>query len=205
MAGTGEVYEFGPYALDVGERRLWNAGQVVPLAPKAHDVLVALVRRAGTLVTKSELLDLVWRDVSVEEGVLSMKGDLDRHIAESLTHARAAGCPPEQLDDLRRIYGARGRAGIVEFGLRANANGPPFHLALLHGEAGNLDGRFAISTLRSHAAIRRSCISPSHRNGMHCAPMCVFASASKAWDSPLPLLVLSVTLSKAESVREVVR
>jgi DNA-binding winged helix-turn-helix (wHTH) protein/tetratricopeptide (TPR) repeat protein len=72
MAGTSEVYEFGPYALDVGERRLWNAGRSVSLAPKAYDVLVALVRRAGTVVTKSELLDLVWGDVSVEEGVLSV-------------------------------------------------------------------------------------------------------------------------------------
>ena len=72
MAGIDEVYEFGPYALDVGERRLLNAGRIVRLAPKAHDVLVALVRRAGTLVTKSELLDLVWPDVSVEEGVLSV-------------------------------------------------------------------------------------------------------------------------------------
>ena len=72
MAGPGEVYEFGPYALDVGERRLCRAGQVVPLAPKAHDLLVALVRRAGTLVTKGELLDLVWHDVAVEEGVLSV-------------------------------------------------------------------------------------------------------------------------------------
>jgi DNA-binding winged helix-turn-helix (wHTH) protein len=72
MADAREVYEFGAYLLDVGERRLWNAGQIVSLAPKAHDVLVALVRRAGTLVTKSELLDLVWGDVSVEEGVLSV-------------------------------------------------------------------------------------------------------------------------------------
>jgi DNA-binding winged helix-turn-helix (wHTH) protein/tetratricopeptide (TPR) repeat protein len=72
MADPAEVYEFGPYALDVGERRLLNAGHMVPLAPKAHDVLVALVRRAGTLVTKSELLDLVWHEVSVEEGVLSV-------------------------------------------------------------------------------------------------------------------------------------
>jgi len=66
------VYEFGPCALDVRERRLWNAGHVVPLAPKARDVLVALVRRAGTLVTKRELLDLAWGDLSVEEGVLSV-------------------------------------------------------------------------------------------------------------------------------------
>jgi DNA-binding winged helix-turn-helix (wHTH) protein/tetratricopeptide (TPR) repeat protein len=69
---TGEIYEFGPYSLDVGERRLCDAGQVVPLAPRAFDVLVALVRRAGTLVSKRELLDLVWPDVSVEEGVLAV-------------------------------------------------------------------------------------------------------------------------------------
>ncbi|AMY09442.1 Transcriptional regulator HilA [Luteitalea pratensis] len=66
------MYECGPYALDGHERRLCNAGQVVALRPKAHDVLVALVRRAGTLVTKRELLDLIWRDVSVEEGVLAV-------------------------------------------------------------------------------------------------------------------------------------
>ena len=70
------------------------------------------------------------------------KGDLDRHMAESLTHARVAGAPLDLLDDLRRSYDTRGRAGIVEFALRANANGPPMQLALLHGEAGNLDEAF---------------------------------------------------------------
>jgi DNA-binding winged helix-turn-helix (wHTH) protein/Tfp pilus assembly protein PilF len=395
MAGTGEAYEFGPYSLDVEERRMWSAGQIVPLAPKAFDVLVALVRRGGTLVRKRELLDLVWRDVAVEEGVLSVyvsalrkrlgesvegaayietvpragyrfaaavtrreaaaeplsmkwpigvlparpevseligrgraclmaasrseipraveafrsaieldpnyaaahaglavahcaeaelrvaapdvaytsaraaalralameasnadaqvalgtvlflsdwnwngarrsleralelnsdhtegwllygrllealgylaeglaakqrvlerdpssatvhlqialsywnqrryddmiawatrsleidpqhllareylagaylkKGELERHMAESLTHARAAGAPLELLDELRRIYDTRGRPGIVEYALRANANGPPMQLALLHGEAGNVNEAF---------------------------------------------------------------
>jgi DNA-binding winged helix-turn-helix (wHTH) protein/tetratricopeptide (TPR) repeat protein len=395
MPDAGEVYEFGPYVLEVGERRLWRAGHIVPLAPKAHDVLVALVRRAGTLVTKRELLDLVWHAVAVEEGVLSVyvsalrrslggagetatyietvpragyrfaapvkrrrvpaeplsvrwpigvlparpevseligrgraclmaasrsevpraveafrsaialdpeyaaahaglavahcaeaelrlaapevaytsaraaalralamdatnadaqvalgtvlflsdwnwngarrsleralelnadhtegwllygrllealghladglaakqrvlerdpssatvhlqialsywnqrryddmiawaarsleldpqhllareylaaaylkKGDLDRHMAESLTHATAAGAPLEMVDELRRTYDTGGRAGIVEFALRVNASGPPFQLALLHGEAGHLDEAF---------------------------------------------------------------
>jgi DNA-binding winged helix-turn-helix (wHTH) protein len=72
MAGIGEVYALGPYTLDVVERRLSTGGRILPLAPRAHDVLVALERRAGTLVTKQELLDVVWRDVSVEEGVLSV-------------------------------------------------------------------------------------------------------------------------------------
>lgn len=75
-------------------------------------------------------------------GAYLKKGSLDRHMQESLTHARAAGAPLELLDDLRRIYDTRGRPGIVEFALRANANGPPMQLALLHGEAGNLDEAF---------------------------------------------------------------
>jgi DNA-binding winged helix-turn-helix (wHTH) protein/Tfp pilus assembly protein PilF len=69
---AGEVYAFGEYTLDATERRLCRAGETVALAPKAHDVLVALVRRAGTLVTKRELLDLIWGEVAVEEGVLSV-------------------------------------------------------------------------------------------------------------------------------------
>ena len=75
-------------------------------------------------------------------GAYLKKGDLDRHMAESLTHARAAGCPLELLDELRQSYDRRGRAGVVEFALRANANGPPVQLALLHGEAGNLGEAF---------------------------------------------------------------
>jgi DNA-binding winged helix-turn-helix (wHTH) protein len=58
MAAT-EVYEFGGFILDVSERRLSNGNVNVPLAPKAFDLLVALVRRAGHLVTKRDLLELI--------------------------------------------------------------------------------------------------------------------------------------------------
>src|SRR5215510_8232175 len=85
---NGDVYDFGPYSLDVEERRLCHASEIVPLAPKAFDVLVALVRRAGTLVTKRELLDLVWRDVAVEEGVLSVYvSALRKSLGESVEGA----------------------------------------------------------------------------------------------------------------------
>jgi DNA-binding winged helix-turn-helix (wHTH) protein len=68
----GEQYEFGDFTLDASERRLSNNGQAVPLEPKAHDVLVALLRRAGRLVAKRELLDLVWPESFVEEGILAV-------------------------------------------------------------------------------------------------------------------------------------
>src|SRR5690349_8546116 len=68
-----EVYEFGEFTLDVSERRLCRRGQVIPLEPKAHDWLVALLRRAGRLATKRELLELVWPESFVEEGILAVQ------------------------------------------------------------------------------------------------------------------------------------
>lgn len=81
-----ERYEFGDFALDVAERRLSRLGQPVRLEPKAYDVLVELVREAGRLVTKQELLARVWPESFVEEGILTVHisslrkalGDLDR-------------------------------------------------------------------------------------------------------------------------------
>jgi len=67
-----EVYEFEEFTLDVAERRLSRAGQCISLAPKPYDLLLALVRRAGQLVGKRELLDLVWPDSFVEEGILAV-------------------------------------------------------------------------------------------------------------------------------------
>ena len=67
-----EVYEFGEFTLNVSERRLSRGSQVVPLEPKAHDVLVALLRAGGHLVTKRELLELVWPASFVEEGILAV-------------------------------------------------------------------------------------------------------------------------------------
>ena len=67
-----ERYAFGEFALDVQERHLTRHGQDVTLSPKAHDLLVELVRRAGRLVRKQELLDAIWPDAAVEEGILSV-------------------------------------------------------------------------------------------------------------------------------------
>jgi len=67
-----ERYSFGDVILDVDEHRIQRGGNDVPLSPKAWDVLVHLVRRAGRLVSKQELLDAVWRDAFVEEGIVSV-------------------------------------------------------------------------------------------------------------------------------------
>ena len=65
------LYMFGPYRLDPPEQRLLRDGQAVPLPPKAFDLLVVLVSRAGSLVTKEQLLQEVWPGTFVEEANLS--------------------------------------------------------------------------------------------------------------------------------------
>lgn len=71
MAITASIrYRFSRFELQPDERRLQADGAPVRLGPHAFDVLLALVQRAGHLVTKRDLLARVWPGVVVEENSL---------------------------------------------------------------------------------------------------------------------------------------
>jgi len=61
---------FGPFELNVAERSLRKANQVIPLGGRAYDILIALLENAGEVVGKAELIARAWPDVTVEEGSL---------------------------------------------------------------------------------------------------------------------------------------
>ena len=67
MPSRTGVYRFGPFQLDVNERRLLRDDVLVPLRLKAFETLRMLVENAGRLVTKEALLRQVWPDAMVEE------------------------------------------------------------------------------------------------------------------------------------------
>lgn len=69
--GERHYFKFGPFLLDVAERKLTRDARPVPLTPKAFDVLAHLVENSGHLISKDELMHAVWRDSFVEEGNLS--------------------------------------------------------------------------------------------------------------------------------------
>ena len=69
--GDRGAYRFGPFQLDIRERRLSRGAEVIPLRVKVFDTLRVLVENAGRLVTKQELLDSVWPDAAVEENNLN--------------------------------------------------------------------------------------------------------------------------------------
>ncbi|MCM2269629.1 MAG: transcriptional regulator [Thermoanaerobaculia bacterium] len=62
---------FGPFRLDAVRRRLERDGEPVELAGKPMELLVALVATRDRVVTRDELLALVWPDVVVEEANLT--------------------------------------------------------------------------------------------------------------------------------------
>ena len=65
-----DVFEFGEFRLDVGERTLERreGRQRLMIPEKAFRTLVHLVRNSGALVTKDAILSTVWPGVFVEDG-----------------------------------------------------------------------------------------------------------------------------------------
>ena len=64
-------YEFGPFRVDPSQSVLERDGELIPLAPKAFDTLLALLQRRGEVLDKEDLLKTIWPDSFVEEGSLA--------------------------------------------------------------------------------------------------------------------------------------
>jgi predicted ATPase/DNA-binding winged helix-turn-helix (wHTH) protein len=67
------VLRFGRFEVRPSERRLLVEGAPVSLGSRAFDLLLALIDRRDRVVGKSELLDLVWPGLVVEENNLQVQ------------------------------------------------------------------------------------------------------------------------------------
>ena len=70
QTASGPALDFGPFRFITGRRALLRAGEAVRLPARAGEILLALVERAGELVSKRELLQRVWPGVIVEQATL---------------------------------------------------------------------------------------------------------------------------------------
>jgi DNA-binding winged helix-turn-helix (wHTH) protein len=110
------VYEFGPFRLDVAERRLLRGGRPVRLTCKVFDLLTLLVRHSGHLISKEELLRAVWADSVVEENNLTVSMSA---LRKALGEKRAQQRYVETVHKIgyrfvagvRKTSGARGAGG----------------------------------------------------------------------------------------------
>ena len=67
-----ELYEFDGFRVDANRHLLLRDGQAVNLAPRAFNMLLALIRRRGEVLAKDELMRQLWPDTVVEENNLTV-------------------------------------------------------------------------------------------------------------------------------------
>lgn len=122
---TAEVYEFGPFRLEPGERKLSRNNELVVLTPKAFDTLVLLVRHSGHLLEKDELIRTLWPDSFVEEGNLSNNISVLR---------KALGEDPQYIETIpKRGYRFVGAVRQLPKIVSASQEGRPAEIELVSG------------------------------------------------------------------------
>src|SRR5271169_6096982 len=72
-AAADATFEFGRFRVLSRQRQLLADGVPVDLGARAFDLLMVLVEADGLLVTKSELLALVWPGIFVDETNLKVQ------------------------------------------------------------------------------------------------------------------------------------
>src|SRR5215813_11630245 len=64
---SNHLYKFGDFEIDVDQRLLFRANELVSLTPKVFDTLLILVESNGRVVEKEELKRRLWPDTFVDE------------------------------------------------------------------------------------------------------------------------------------------
>ena len=70
-----ELFKFAEFELDTSAYKLRHNGASVAIEPLVFDLLVLLVRKVGSVVTRDELIELIW------DGRLSRKVLCQRQLS----------------------------------------------------------------------------------------------------------------------------
>lgn len=66
-----KIYEFGNYRVEPAERRFSSGETTIALPPKVFDTLALLVENPGRVLSKEEMIRIIWEDCFVEENNLA--------------------------------------------------------------------------------------------------------------------------------------
>jgi Tol biopolymer transport system component/DNA-binding winged helix-turn-helix (wHTH) protein len=129
---TKQLYEFGPFRLDVDERLLMRDGRMTPLPPKVFDTLLVLVENSGRVVSKDELMQSLWPDTFVEESNLTQNiSQLRRALGDGAAGAQYIETIPKRgyrfvagVHPLAAQAAAAQAAGSMDEAIAANGHAP---------------------------------------------------------------------------------
>src|SRR5580704_3611855 len=86
---ANRVISFGPFCLYADQRLLKKGDETLVVGGRVLDILIALVERAGEVVTRKELISRVWPDLTVEEANLRVQiNGLRKALGEGREDAR---------------------------------------------------------------------------------------------------------------------
>ena len=82
-------FRFGEFVLDGDTRELWRGHQVVPLSPKAFQLLEILIENHPKAMTKGALQDLLWPNTFVvEKNLANLVAEIRQALGDSAEHPR---------------------------------------------------------------------------------------------------------------------
>jgi len=156
-------YQFGEYTLSPAERQLSRGARPIALTPKAFETLLALVERENRLVTKDELMRLVWGETIVEEIGLTRNVSVLRKILDDNDHKNA-----KFIETVSR-FGYRFVAPVRKISKTSAENAPqsvslailPFQTIGLAEEDKYLGLGFADSLITRLSSIKRIVVRPT--------------------------------------------
>jgi len=93
-----EVARFGAIEIDRAARTIMRDGQLVDLAPKEFDLLVALFDRNGAVISRLELMRQVW---GYADSVITRT--IDTHIAELRRKLEHDAANPQHILTVRKV------------------------------------------------------------------------------------------------------
>ena len=111
-----EIYEFGRFHLDVGERLLLRDGYAVRLRSKIFETLCVLIENSGHLLGKEKLMQTIWPDSIVEENNLDHNiSTLRRVLGEGIDGQKYIETVPRKgyrfVAPVNRVVNEVGRVG----------------------------------------------------------------------------------------------
>jgi DNA-binding winged helix-turn-helix (wHTH) protein/TolB-like protein/Flp pilus assembly protein TadD len=149
-----QIYEFEGFRLDTAKRLLYGGnGEIVPLMPKAFEILLYLVRSAGAVVEKDDLMSAIWPDTIVEENNLTQNiSALRRVLGEKHRENRFIATVPGRgykfVAEVRRSDPTDAAAvDIPAAALIPNVSSAPASPAIADGKERPASGRRVLAVL----------------------------------------------------------
>lgn len=147
MTEQSLIYQFDSISVDIQAFRVLRDGKPVALEPKAIALLLFLMENPGRLVTKTELLDAVWKETAVTENALTrIIAQLRKGLGDDAKEARYIETVPTKGYRFLPAVTIQTEAAGSTFKAEAQANKPEISLN------GSLTGSVARGDLSSAPA-----------------------------------------------------